>query len=39
MFVARNLKTAGDILSKQEGSQDRLPCCLVTWIKRDQQRR
>lgn len=39
MFVARNLRTAGAILSKQVGSQARLPCCLVTWIKRDQQRR
>ena len=39
MFVARNLRTAGAILSKQVGGQARLPCCLVTWIKHDQQRR
>ena len=27
------------LLSKQVGGQARLPCCLVTWIKRDQQQR
>ena len=30
MYVARNLRTAGDILSKQVGGQARLPWCLVT---------
>ena len=39
MFVARNLRTMGYILSKQVGGQARLPCYLVTWIKRDQQQR
>ena len=39
MFVARDFRTMGYILSKQVGGQARLPCCLVTWIKRDQQQR